>query len=204
MFSPDSKIMQVFSRIADLVLLNLLFLITCLPLFTVGAASAALYDMCFRLMREEYGGIFRGYFRAFKSNFRQGTILWLLLVLVAGPALFYLYVLFSLDSLLRYVGFLFVILALLASMTASFVFPWISQFENTTVQALKNALILSLSRLPRALAVLVINLIPLIVWFISPGLFLQVSFLWVALYFGAAAYMNTGILWHVFKPYRNA
>ena len=89
-------------------------------------------------------------------------------------------------------------------MTASYGFPWISQFENSVLQSLKNGLILSISRLPRTLAVLVINLMPAIVWFISPELFIQVSFLWVALYFAAAAYMNTGLLWHVFKPYRNS
>ena len=204
MFSPDSKFMEIFGRITDLVLLNILFVITCLPIFTIGASLSALYTMTFRLMREEYSGIIRSYFRAFRENFRQGTILWLLLVLAAGPALYYLYVLFSLDSLLRHLGFLFGILALLCAMTASYVFPWISQFENTTAQALKNALILSLSRLPRTAAILVINALPLITWFFSPELFIQVSFLWVALFFAAAAYMNTGILWHVFKPYRNS
>ena len=204
MFSPDSKFMEIFGRITDLVLLNILFVITSLPIFTIGASLSALYTMTFRLMREEYSGIIRSYFRAFRENFRQGTILWLLLVLAAGPALYYLYVLFSLDSLLRHLGFLFGILALLCAMAASYVFPWISQFENTTAQALKNALILSLSRLPRTAAILVINALPLITWFFSPELFIQVSFLWVALYFAAAAYMNTGILWHVFKPYRNS
>ena len=69
---------------------------------------------------------------------------------------------------------------------------------------LTNALILSVSRLPRTVCILVINLMPLIVWFVNPELFLQVSFLWVALYFSAAAYMNAGLLWHVFKPYRTA
>ena len=54
----------------------------------------------------------------------------------------------------------------------------------------------------RTAAVLAINLMPAIVWFVNPELFIQVSFLWVALYFAAAAYMNTGLLWHVFKPYR--
>ena len=204
MFSPDSKFMEIFGRITDLILLNLLFLLTCLPIFTIGAATAALYDVCFRLMREEYSGIAKSYFRAFRNNFRQGTLIWLLLLVVIVPALFYFYVLFSLDSLLRYLGFLFVILGLLCAMTASYVFPWISQFENTTLQALKNALILSLSRLPRTFCILVINAVPLITWFFSPELFIQVSFLWVALYFAAAAYMNTGLLWHVFKPYRNA
>ena len=204
MFSPDSKFMTVVSRFADLLLLNLVFLLTCLPVFTIGAAVTALYTMCFRLMREEYSGLLRSYFSAFKSNFRQATCIWLLLLLIVCPALFYFYVLFSIDSLLRYFGFLFILISLLAAMTASYVFPWISQFENTTGQALKNALILSISHLPRTLAIVAINLVPVIVFFISPELFLQVSFLWVALYSAAAAYMNTGLLWHVFKPYRNA
>ena len=204
MFSPDSKFMEILGRITDLILLNILFLLTCLPIFTMGAAATALYTMCFRLMREEYRGIVKPYFQAFRDNFRQSTLIWLLLLLVVGPGLYYFYVLFSLDSLLRYLGFLFVLLALLSAMTASYVFPWISQFENTTAQALKNALILCLSHLPRSFAILVINNLPLIIWFFSPELFVQISFLWVALYFAAAAYMNTGILWHVFKPYRNA
>ena len=203
MFSPDSKFMEIFGRITDLVLLNLLFMITCLPIFTIGAATTALYTMCFRLMREEYSGIIKTYFKAFRDNFKQATLLWMLLVLIIGPGLYYFYVLFSLDSLLRYLGFLFVILGLLSAMTASYVFPWISQFENSTAQALRNALILSVSRLPRSAAILVINLMPAIVWFVNPELFIQISFLWIALYFAAAAYMNTGLLWHVFKPYRN-
>ena len=204
MFSPDSRFMQVLSRITDLILLNFLFLLTCLPLFTIGASIAALYDVCFRLMQEEYGGITKSYFRAFRENFRQATLLWLLLVFIVCPALFYFYVLFSLDSLLRYFAVLFILLALLSAMTAGFLFPWISQFENTTAQALKNALLLSLSHLPRALPILAINLMPVIVLLLNADLFIRISFLWVAFYSAAAAYMNTGLLWHVFKPYRNA
>lgn len=203
MFSPDSKFMEIFGRITDLVLLNLLFLITCLPVFTIGAAVTALYTMCFRLMREEYSGIVKSYFRSFKDNFKQATLIWLLLLVLVVPALYYFILLFRLEGILRYSAFVFVIIAAVGLMTASYVFPWISQFENTTVQSLKNALILSISRLPRTAAILAINLMPLIVWFINPELFIQVSFLWVALYFAAAAYMNTGLLWHVFKPYRN-
>ena len=128
MFSPDSKFMTVVRRFAALLLLNLVFLLTCLPVFTIGAAVTALYTMCFRLMREEYSGLLRSYFSAFKSNFRQATCIWLLLLLIVCPALFYFYVLFSMDSLLRYFGFLFILISLLAAMTASYVFPWISQF----------------------------------------------------------------------------
>jgi len=203
MFSPDSKIMQVFSRLTDLVLLNILFLITCLPIFTIGASLSALYTMCFRLMREEYSGIIKSYFKAFRDNFKTATAAWVLVLLAAVPALYYLSQTLLAEGFLRYTSFIFILILTIVLMTASYGFPWISQFENSVLQSLKNGLILSISRLPRTLAVLVINLMPAIVWFISPELFIQVSFLWVALYFAAAAYMNTGLLWHVFKPYRN-
>lgn len=202
MFSPDSKFMQVVGRVTDLILLNIVYLITCLPIFTIGAATTALYTMCFRLMREEYSGLIRSYFRAFRENFKQATIIWVILLVAVVPALYYMGVLLAGEGVLRYASFLFILIAALGVMTASYVFPWISQFENQTAQAVKNALILSVSHLPRSLCILVINLLPIIVWFFSPELFLQISFLWIVLYFAAAAYMNTGLLWHVFKPYR--
>lgn len=202
MFSPDSKIMQIAGRITDLIWLNFLYLITCLPIVTIGAATTALYSLCFSLMREEYGSITKNYFKAMKANFKTPTAAWGILLAAAVPALIYLTRVAQLDGMLRYSGLFFILILMAAMMTASYVFPWISQFENTAGQSLKNALILSISRLPRTAAVLVINLMPVLVWYINGDLFLQISFLWIALYFAAAAYMNTGLLWHVFEPYR--
>ena len=53
LFSPDSKFMRAMSRLGDLLLLNLVFLLCCLPLVTVGAAQTALYTVCFRLIRDQ-------------------------------------------------------------------------------------------------------------------------------------------------------
>lgn len=202
MFSPDSKIMQILGRITDLILLNLLFLITCLPVFTIGAATTALYTMCFRLMREEYNGIVKSYFSAFRDNFKSATAVWGILLIAAVPAVFYLTQVVKMGGILRFTGLFFILILFTALMAGSYAFPWISQFENSAVQSLTNALLLSVSHLPRTAAILAINLMPVIVWFVNVDLFIQISFLWIALYFAAAAYMNTGLLWHVFKPYR--
>ena len=177
MFSPDSKFMEIFGRITDLILLNILFLITCLPVFTIGAATAALYTMCFRLMREEYSGIIKPYFKAFRDNFKTATAAWGIVLVAALPALYYLSQTIQMEGVLRYSSLLFLLILAVVLMAASYGFPWISQFENTAVQSLKNGLILSISRLPRTAAVLAINLMPAIVWFVNPELFIQVSFL---------------------------
>lgn len=81
LFAPDSRFMRYLNRLADLMILNLLFLLTSIPIFTIGASLTALYSVCFRLGTDREGSTFRDYFAAFKENFRQATSLFLLLLL---------------------------------------------------------------------------------------------------------------------------
>ena len=193
--------MQIVTRFTDLIILNFLFLLTCLPVFTIGAATAALYSLCFGMMRNREEGIAKSYFRAFRNNFKQGTALWLLMLLVCLPGLFYFDTFFAMEGPLRYLFAVFLTILALAQFVAGYAFPWISQFSNDTPTVLRNALILSLSNLPRTILVCILNLLPWGLLLLKAELFLKVSFLWFALYFSAAAYMNAAILWKVFKPY---
>lgn len=204
MFSPDSKIMAVFGRICDLILLNFAFLLCCLPVFTIGTAVSALYTVTFRMMREEDNHILRQYFRAFRDNFRQATPVWLILLIVVAPAMIYFDRTFQIDGPARWGSLVFLLIAMLGLFTGSIALPWVSQFRNSPRQTLLNGLILSVTHLPRALAITVIWLLPVILWAVNYDLFVKISFLWLALYFAAAAYMSSGLLWHVFKPYRES
>ena len=71
-FNPDSALMRGLGKIADLIVLNLLYLVSCIPLFTIGAANAALYDVTTRLSRDD-ALIWRHYWAAFRSNFKKAT-----------------------------------------------------------------------------------------------------------------------------------
>ena len=198
MFSPDSKIMQIIGKIADLVVLNILFLVSCLPVFTIGAAVTAMYTLCFRMLRQEEGHVVKPYFRALKENFKPATGVCAILMFILVPDYFYFQHFFQAGNPLFY-GFVF--LAAVTVLTAGIAFPWVSQFRNTIAQTLRNALLLSIGNLPRALAVAAINLLPFCLWIADYDLFTKISFLWLALYFAAAAYMNAAILYPVFKPY---
>ena len=201
MFSPDSKIMQIIGRITDLIVLNILFLLCCLPVFTIGAATTAMYTLCFRMLRQEEGNILKPYFRAFRENFKPATGVFLILSVILVPDYLYFDRFFHMNGILHYVSYFFVLIAALAVLTAGFAFPWVSQFRNSASQTLKNALLLSIGNLPRAIAIAVITLLPVILWITNFDLFVKISFLWLALYFAAAAYMNAAILYPVFKPY---
>ncbi len=201
MFSPDSKIMQIIGRITDLILLNIVFLLSCLPVFTIGAATTAMYTLCFRMLRQEEGNILKPYFRAFRENFKPATGIFAFLVFILVPDYLYFEQVFHAEGALHYAFYLFVFIAAATVLTAGLAFPWVSQFRNSVFQTLTNALLLSVSNLPRALAVAGINLLPFVLWIVNYDLFSKISFLWLALYFAAAAYMNAAILYPVFKPY---
>ena len=199
--SHDSKFMQVLSRFSDLVILNILFLLTSIPLFTAGASAGALYTAVFRMLRSKEEPVVRSYFRAFRENFKQGTALWLLFLFVALPAVFYFDRFFTAEGFVHYLFVPFLTIFLVAVFAAGYGFPWISQFRNTNGEVLRNALILGFANLPRTVAVSVINLFPIALLLFQYELFLKISFLWFSLYFSAAAYMNSAILWKVFQPF---
>ena len=86
-------------------------------------------------------------------------------------------------------------------MMVSYAFPLISQFRNDTKSVLKNALIFSVAYLPRTVLIVVINVFPWALLLTNLPMFLQVGFIWIAIYFAAAAYINTRLLKKVFAPY---
>ena len=200
-FSPDSKFMQTMSRLADLVVLNLLFLVSCIPLFTIGAASTAMYTVCFQLGTEKESGIFRTYFRSFRENFKQSTVLFLILALLLLALFFDTLLLFSMTGWLRYGCVLTGFLLVLAVLMYSYAFPLLSQFANSTRQTLKNSLFLSLGYLPRSLLIGALNVFPLALALLNLYTFLQTAMMWAFLYFSAAAYFNSLLLKKVFAHY---
>lgn len=193
--------MQYFSRLYDLAVLNLLFLLTCLPIFTIGAANAALYTVCFRMDTEKEVGIFRGYFRAFRENFRQGTILWLILVLFGGACIVNLALFSQLGGILQLLWAVFAVLLAVDLMLFSYVFPLLSLFCSSTKACLKNALLLGLAYLPRTVPVCLVNIFPWAILAMNLYAFLNMAFAWVFVYFSAAAYLNSKLMNQVFAPY---
>lgn len=193
--------MRFMSRLADLILLNLLFLITSLPLVTIGASSTAMFAACFRMDTDREERLIRDYFCTFRAEFKTGTLLWLLVVLCfSGPAASA--VLFSgLTGPLRYARIPCAALALLSLMMLGYVFPLQSMFKNTPRETLKNAFLLSIAHFPRSLVITAITVLPLVLLILEPILFLQMGFLWAVLYFSAGTYCITKLLRKVFAPY---
>ena len=83
-FDLDSPLMNVLNKMADLMWLNILTLICCIPVITAGAALTSMHYVALKIVRNEESYITRSFFKSFKTNFRQATLIWLLLMLVAA------------------------------------------------------------------------------------------------------------------------
>ncbi len=188
-------------RLGDLVLLNICYVLCCLPIITVGAASTALYTVCFRFGTDREQHNIVDFFQAFRANIGQGTLLWMIIVLANGFGIFCFLLVFQLSGGLRYAYIPFLVLLGILSVISSYIFPLLSQFDNRILTTLKNAMILSIGYLPRSLCIALLNLLPVIVLLVHPNLFMWALWLWGGLYFSASAYLNVILMRKVFSPY---
>lgn len=166
-FGLDSPLMQALSKVADLLWLNVLTLICCLPIVTIGASLTALNYMALKIARNEECYITRGFFKSFRENFKQATIIWLsmLLLIVILVADFIIMSGGTETGFGKVLWGVIMAVALLVAATMLYVFPVLAKFENTVFRTLKNALIMSLMQFPKTLIMLVAYAVPPVLFF---------------------------------------
>lgn len=155
--SSDSLLGRFFNLVFDLVIMHLIWIICSLPIFTIGASTTALYYAFMKRTRRDEGYIWKNFFYSFKTNFRQATIIWLVLLAIGivlitdirigmaattnlGPVMIF-------ASSLLFVPFSLILL---------YIFPVQAKFENTILANIKNALLMSIANLGYTLLMLVI------------------------------------------------
>lgn len=78
LFGMDSPLMVALMKIGDLLCLSVLWLVFSLPIFTIGASSAALYAAVFYCLRRNEAGVWKHFWKAFRENFKRSTLAWLI------------------------------------------------------------------------------------------------------------------------------
>ena len=162
-FSPDNPVTRFLTRLCDLIILNLLFMICCLPIFTIGASITAMYSITLKMLRNEECYIIKGFLSAFKSNFKQATLLWIPCFLIGAFLIADLYIV---NNILppEYYYLKYPVLCLIIAFLCGYLymFPLLSFFDAPLKQQVKNAFLLSLGHLPTTIVVLCLHLFILI------------------------------------------
>lgn len=203
LFRMDSPLMRFLTKIADLMVLNILFCVTSIPLITIGASWTALYSVTLKMVRDEEGSVSRSYFRSFRQNFRQTTLLWLGVLVVLALLVLDIRVLNGMaggtaPGLLR-VGV--EILALLGIMVLQYLFPSLARFEASLADTLKNACMMALAHLPKTALMTAAVVGAVWITLINNTTIAVGLMVWPLIGFSLMAFGNSGILRKIFDNY---
>lgn len=199
MFHPDSVLIRFLTRVCDVLLLNLLFIVSCVTVVFSGTGVVALYTVTLKMVRKEDYGPVKGFLRAARENFLPSvpvTILLLTDVTLIAALRRILYG--EVPIILPMMFILLVAASIILTALLSYLFPLIARFENTFARHLGNAGRLALADLPVTFLLTTVNLLPLLLGIFFPFMMGFIAAFW--LLFGAAlgAYLNSFYLDRIF------
>ena len=201
----DNVVMRALGKIGDMICLNVMWLICCIPIITIGASTTALYTVMLRMVKNEEGYIFRGFLKAFKSNFKQSTLIWLILLLLG--------IVWTVDF--RVAGFIpgmagiilsaiFLALGFILLSVMIYIFPLTARYENGIKATFKNALILTVAKLPYTFLMVAI-VVAVVFASLSSAFTLLFSLpLWLVIGVSLIAWVNSYILRRVFVVFEGS
>ena len=154
-----NAIFDILDRLTDTVFLSLIFLLFCLPVFTIGASMTALYYTVNKVQRHNRGYMWEEFTGAFKENFKQSTLTWLIFLLLAvilGGDLYYVLRVMPSSPLGAFLNIFFIVLLALLVIWAGYVFPYIARFRDTIPVTLKNCALIAILHAPVTLLLLLL------------------------------------------------
>lgn len=166
----DSPLMHFLGKMADLMILNLLTLLCCIPIFTAGAAFTAMHYQVLKIVRDEECYVAKGYFKAFRENFRQATAIWLIMLLIAAVLGADFYIMYKSDIEFHVIfRAIMGAIAIFTVFTLLYVFPAQAKFANPVFRTIKNALAMSILQAPKTILMAVLYLIPVVLFIYIPN-----------------------------------
>lgn len=201
LFHYENPFIQFLVRVGDLMILNALFILCSLPVVTLGASLTAMHRVTQNMLFEQEEPIIKSFFRAFRQNFKQSTLAWLVeLVVIVSLVCDVLLVMAYFDGgLAKAMYILVAVLVILVAGVFSYLMPLIARYENGMRQQVYNAVVLAIIKLPKTVLLMLLNLLPVILLLISVPVFVQTLIFWVIIGFAFVSFLTSSILKPVFQ-----
>ncbi len=201
----DNGVTRFLGKVADFMILNILWIVCSIPIITIGASTTAMYSVMLKLVKNEEGYIAKGFLKAFKDNLKQSTLIWLLYLIFGIVIAVDFRLLGIMNPSIRTVIQVFLIfMSILLISMGIYGFALQARYENTVKNTLKNALILTVAKMPYTLLMLVITVAPVIITFLTVRTLLLGSLLWILLGVAVVVWLNSMILRKVFLIFEDA
>jgi len=198
--SLDSPIIQFLNKVCDLLFLSVVYTICCIPIITIGPATTALYYATVKVIRRERGYLMREFFHSFKTNFKSGSFVTIILLLAYGILYVDREYAQALSETSGKMGFamscIFNAMFLIVVLVTLYVFPVLSRFTVKGLQLLKTSFFMSIRHLPSTILVAVVVGGTLFILRVIPMLFFILP--------GVAALLSSFMIERVFRKYMPA
>ncbi|MGC3994878.1 MAG: YesL family protein [Propionicimonas sp.] len=199
--NPDNRTFQGITTLLSFIALNVIYLLCCVPVVTIGVATSALYEVTFRYADEESGNLLKDYFVALKRNLVQASVVFLALAVPLALMVFAAVFWSSLNSTVSWAA------SALAGLAAAYLFAAIlhgmalvASFHNTTRQTLKNAMLLPIVVPLRTLWIVLVPLTCFALMVVVPAF----TFIVATLGFSVGAYGTAFLFRPVFRRFSEA
>ncbi len=194
LFNLDNPFWRFMSKLGDMIMLTVVWLVCCIPIVTIGPATTAMYYVMLKLVRDLEGSVFKQYFKSFKENLKQGMIIGVIMTLLGAILLFdltfYKDATGQIASLLWWASLIFFIIW---AMVSQYIYALLAKFVQTVKRYFMFGLFLSIRHFGYTVLMLLVSAVALIVIYFYPPFVLMAM--------GVVAYVNSKMLVVIFDKY---
>ena len=195
----ESPFMVKASWFGNLIVLNLLWLLCCLPVITIGPATIAMNYVIFQHHIGRSDVVVRPFFKSFRRDFKQGLMLGIPLTVLFGLMIFNgLYIAAASAEGISHLWISFVLLVLFVGAMITYGFPLLARYDLSLGNVINNSLVFFLQNLKLSFSAMLMHFLPVVLIMFLPDIFVKVSFLYVLLGGSGVAYVNNRALLKIF------
>lgn len=200
-FNSDNGVMRALSKLFDMGVLTLIYLVFCIPVVTIGAATTSLYYVSAKVLRHNRSYIWTEFWRSFKTNFVQSTIVWLIVAVLSVLLVFNMQIVGVTDAASSkggylagvYFAMLFIILCI-----SCYVFPFISRFSTKLTQIFRLSLYCAFRHFLHTLMMIAILIAMVALIYVAMVTNIIIIFIFVP---ALASFVYTFPMEHIMKKY---
>ncbi len=204
-FNYDNPIWRFVGRLGDMMVLNVLWILCSLPVFTIGASTTALYYCTLKIVRNEDYGNIKMFFKSFRQNFKQATMIWIPMLIIGGVLLFDFN---FFGKVMADAGAMRIIcqsvtIAIMVLWIFEFLYVWpvLSRFDNTIKNTVTNAAFMSVRYLGSTLGMILSDVIVLGIAYVCLFYVGWITAVMVLMGYPLLAWINSTMLEHIFEKY---
>lgn len=200
-FDNDSVFGRLMTRCGTIIAANLMFLLFCVPVVTVGASWTALHHTMMKMLREKEINPFKTFWTSFRRDFKQSTLAFLAAAVLLGVLLLELFWCSQFSGVLSWFTYGLLAMLIAVILLCLYLFPVIAAFCGSLKQHIQSSLYFAIHRPLDLVLIAAVHIVPLVMTYLDLKWLPLYAFLWFFVGFAAVVTVTDSLLLKQFLPY---